>query len=1099
MSNRFSLASDGGSSLPSTPDRSQRGRSRNFFGDEPSTTPAGPPPSSAASFTPAGAPSASYLGSSIMRGVDSSKGPSFVDHKQSSSQKNLFAQKRGAPLGRSLRGSKAHPPSRLSRQVAMDDEEDEEAEEEEEEEEQEEPANGGGTFKVTYDDTYDDDDDDEEEDDGEYEYEEDEEYEAEPARNERSAARREPEADTDMWLDMDAGSAPAPSFGQDVSDLMMLNTPAAQRVQKEAEDLFRASAIQSRARREEHRFAPIAKDTYIQMGFAAVDEEPELILQTEHLIDTLYDDGVGTADDPEKLDFTLANVSGELAELWRSYAESLPRSDEEHVAEVGPSPYAPSFEKAYYLANLALQIHHSRFDPADGVPRPEPLPMTLFRWLSESHDLYPTQVKEVLAHRPSPACHSLFWPTLFVAILRGRVREALPLLTNSGFGHVRRGQHYAYTGAILENVQIAVDETCAMLGTCPAVEGDWEIGNSDWTLFRVRAQGALDSLRRFAENKDDALGESMSGSAIGRRSMAGMARKAESKVPWEIYENLIIIFEIVLGSSKTILETAQDWCEATVGLFGWWDEKRDRGSRSLGLAHNTTDEQGFLNRLAHCFHLAVDDNFQLNAANPVEVGMACIFEDNTNALIGLLRAWSLPIASSVAEIASLAKWLPHHQPSALEMADLDMEDLEVLGMDPTASEDADGIKDSTLTQYARQLAGIDAFSYITDRESGVARDGWELAIQVLGRMDSPERSEGMVGELAENLLAEFKVDSKATVEKIWRLLTDLGMVPFAEKAAETYGDILEKNSKQYGEAMWYYALAHRPNKVREVMNLLISYSLTQSTVYPPNAELDDRLKDLLNNRNETLEGFAKQDLEAAELLGKMLSGYASLRQFYEIRDRNDGPSASTLHDRMRQAAAALISVIASADDNIRGGLFDQTRDGIVSEDFLLALLGEALVFVSNPDSPASSLALQHHQQAGAGPVITLDHIDTLLKAVEDLEAVGERVYKACNDFFEVVLASAPGSLKGSTPADLLKKSTGGSSSLVLTGSSMLASQLQRSISGGGGPGRTTTRRGWDWRSELAAGSTAEDVLRRLRLGLARDLAGLWLLEADARW
>src|ERR1700761_7384053 len=92
-----------GSSLPpSTPDRNLRGRLDISAGTNPSTTPAGPPPSSAASFTPAGAPSASYLGSSMMRGVTGPKAPSFTDHSGSgqagSSSRKLFTQKRTTPL-----------------------------------------------------------------------------------------------------------------------------------------------------------------------------------------------------------------------------------------------------------------------------------------------------------------------------------------------------------------------------------------------------------------------------------------------------------------------------------------------------------------------------------------------------------------------------------------------------------------------------------------------------------------------------------------------------------------------------------------------------------------------------------------------------------------------------------------------------------------------------------------------------------------------------------------------------------------------------------------------------------------------------------------
>ena len=285
--------------------------------------------------------------------------------------------------------------------------------------------------------------------------------------------------------------------------------------------------------------------------------------------------------------------------------------------------------------------------------------------------------------------------------------------------------------------------------------------------------------------------------------------------------------------------------------------------------------------------------------------------------------------------------------------------------------------------------------------------------------------------------------------------------------------------------MWYYALAHRPNKVRDVMNLLISCSLVQSTAYPPTTELDDYLRRLLADRNKTLEECAKQDLEAAELLGKMLSGYASLRQFYDIRDNEDGSTAAR-----QQAAAALVSVIASSDDNIRGGLFDQTRDGIVSEDFLLALLGEATAFVTNPDNTNI-----HHGQA-AEPAITLDHIDTMLKALEDLHEVGDRVKSACEEFLQVVLAAAPGGLKGSTPADLLKKSTGNiSGSYILAGSSMMVSQLQKSLGPGAGPTKNV-KRGWDWRKEMPADTKGENVMRRLRLGLAKDLAALWLAEAD---
>jgi hypothetical protein len=702
-------------------------------------------------------------------------------------KKNLFAagglgggasgqQKRSAPLGRSIIRGPGHTrqPSRLSRAVAVDEEE-------------ESPARSGTTATAaatlgqgkTFGVPFDDDEDEEEENDQGYQEE------------------------GDMWLDMPSTAEGLPAIG-DESDLLMLATPAAtERVRREAEDIFRASSFQAdgAVRRSEFRYAALAKDVYQQMGTAPVTETPQVILGTENLLARLYDEGVGEAEDAEKMDDTLATVSAKAAALWKGCVDKLPRPTEDHAAEIGPGPHATPFEKANYLANLALQIHHTRYDDG-GLGRAEPLPETLFRWLNEYHDMYGNQVEEILRHRPSPACHSLFWQAVFIALLRGKVGDAARLLDQAGWGHVRRGQRgeYAYAGRALENVQRAADETIAVLKSCPGYDGNWEIWSSDWTLFRVRAQGSLEHLRRFAEGKDSAFGESTfsasAASTRSRQSMAGLARRAESQVPWEIYENLNIVFDIVLGQQGAILEAAQDWLEATIGLFGWWDERRSQTdkpfhmsqslsrSQALVLGSGPADSESYLDRLARTFHSAVESDFHFNSQNPVEIGMACVFEDNTKAVVGLLRGWSLPIAAAVAEIASLGKWLPAHQPSGVfGLEDLDMDDLEVLGMDPGAPDEIDGIKDSTLVQYAQALADYEGLSSVKDR-SGASREGWELSISVLGRMDSPERSEEMVRDLVEHLVQELHVDSNAMVDRLWLLLNELGMIGFAEDTTE---------------------------------------------------------------------------------------------------------------------------------------------------------------------------------------------------------------------------------------------------------------------------------------------------------------------------
>jgi hypothetical protein len=284
--------------------------------------------------------------------------------------------------------------------------------------------------------------------------------------------------------------------------------------------------------------------------------------------------------------------------------------------------------------------------------------------------------------------------------------------------------------------------------------------------------------------------------------------------------------------------------------------------------------------------------------------------------------------------------------------------------------------------------------------------------------------------------------------------------------------------------------------VQEVCSLLTSYSLVQSAAFPAASEMDDRLRRLYRQRRETMEEHAHQDPEAARLLDGAFAGYGCLRDFYEERDRDLADDGSEDVDltpsralaRKRAAAANLVYLVASAGSSIRGGVYDPRAQPVVPQEFLLALLGEATVFVEKQP-----------------PVISLEQMDRLLKAIEDVETLGSstannNIYKAAENFFDVVLASAQG-LKGSQPSDLLKSMSSGvgggsgGSSFVLAGSSLLVGEIRKDMAESGLLLRGA-RRGWDWRTALHANTTAQDVLRRLRVGLTRDLAALWLDEAD---
>ena len=122
--------------------------------------------------------------------------------------------------------------------------------------------------------------------------------------------------------------------------------------------------------------------------------------------------------------------------------------------------------------------------------------------------------------------------------------------------------------------------------------------------------------------------------------------------------------------------------------------------------------------------------------------------------------------------------------------------------------------------------------------------------------------------------------------------------------------------------------------------------------YPPTADLDDDLRSLIQDPKTCLSAISSADAESAGMLQFYFSGYATLRRFYDIRDeaihleKGQKPKYRPLA-RKRAAAEALVAVIRSASDSIYGGLYDQDRDSAVQVDGLLALLGEALVFIDS--------------------------------------------------------------------------------------------------------------------------------------------------------
>ncbi|KAA8564921.1 hypothetical protein EYC84_010691 [Monilinia fructicola] len=508
---------------------------------------------------------------------------------------------------------------------------------------------------------------------------------------------------------------------------------------------------------------------------------------------------------------------------------------------------------------------------------------------------------------------------------------------------------------------------------------------------------------------------------------------------------------VALQNVEKVIEDAINVLSLCPAVHGDWDiHGSDWRLFRLRISQATEDLKQFAEGGAH------------RGNDMVEVGLACLFQGDAESLICILRAWSGPVSSALAEVASLAGWLPRTEPQGLLAAgELDQEDLDLINFGGSAVQD--GVKDLTLITYARSLQEVPALTTVTGNTE-VTKEGWELAISVLGRLDSEKRSVDMV----EEVMKSVKLDSAGIAESI----------------AMLYADSLARDNISPGEALWYYALAHNSAKVKDVLDTLIQLCLVYSTAYPPEAELDDHLQRLILSPKNALNEMSSMDLEAAELVHTSLSGYATLRRFYSLRDQEvllspgSKPSLGAIA-RKSEAANALLALIISSGDSIRGGIYDEDRATVIPVHYILSLLGEAMPFVNQPDS-----------------LLNASQIDILLRTIEDIQSIGPRIYSVCNAFLETVIKNASG-LKGSTPMDLLSQSSSGTSgSFSMVGSSMMASQFHKSVTASGLLNKENIKRGWDWRKGIKSGTTADDILRILRLGLAKDLARAWLEETD---
>ncbi|KAF2259574.1 hypothetical protein CC78DRAFT_58812 [Lojkania enalia] len=1065
------------SSPPSTPDSHRTSR------NAPSTTPAGPPPGGSfmPSSTPAGPPPASLFGNSQFN-LSNTRPLNFSNSTFGSSppKTELFgvgsasfgvstSGRPGSQRGRSGFRVPSSTPSQPEDSEEGDGDEEDGDEEEQDEDMDDEEIEGEGE------------DEDEDEDEDE-EIDEDEEEGSEGEQETISPHGRS-------------------QGGSKFSHSIVSRSSTSQ------QQAYSPSIVRSGAKQSQYDLVNLAKGLAPCTSPAPLQESDDIILETERLMTKLHQSA--TRDTIEQKTDVLVEVAQELALLWQASSQiSSTGSLSTSTQSASISPLAG----ASRLTHLLLNIHYPPYFNYDNrssrlslvstladAKHFTPIPKVLLDWLNTYHNTV-SEVGMVLRQNRGYSADPAFWDAVHVSALRGNFAATLKLLKGAQFEVADTADQdklgtEGYRGSHLTHANTAADAAVKLLHECPAlVSENWDIKGQDWNIFRRRVQQAANDLQEFAEGDSQNrhnFSHSFQASHFGLSqsqnnfNLSIASRKAESKVPWSVYENLNRLYKLLLGGEAEIIALSSDWIEATIGLAVWWSGEDDdvpQGSLAASRASiarsqrlrpvDITPVQAYCQRLSSALAavLESEEDFSINTTDSVEVGLACIFDNNIEGILQIIRSWSLSLASAIGEVASNGDWFPRAD-GILDQ--FDQSDLMVLSYNE--QQPVRFSKDDLLIAYAKTLSTKEK---ISSSDGTTGREGWELAIQVLGRLNDQR----VANERIQALLEDLPLQSTERVDKISQLCFDLGLSHQARAVALKYADHLRHNTHNYGDTLLYYAQAHDGARIQEVLRVLVAHCLVKSIAYPPLAELDDSLHALIASPKQTLTRLARTDPEGAHLLSNCLSGYATIRKFYDLRDEEilveDGerPAHRPLA-RKRAAANALMVIIASAASSIRGGLYDPEVETVVQVDVLLNLLGEALVFVNQPKR-----------------MLTLKHLYSLLAAVEDIDTAPSMIRNQTEECLHTTLLAAhDGSVP--SPRSTLQKSTSNlttaSSQYSLIGSTDLSSDAQSIESSTvlvKGGNVDDAKRAWDWRKGFRKAAKGEDVIRILRLGIAKEIA-----------
>jgi len=583
------------------------------------------------------------------------------------------------------------------------------------------------------------------------------------------------------------------------------------------DDQHGPTIVRSGEKQSQYDLTSLAKGLTPSFDRAHLHEPDEMILETEQLMEKLTDSCEN--DSPEKRATVLGDIAHELLASWQALS---PKSGHKDMASSRSSSGA-ALTNASRLASLLLGIHHPAPKLDQKVPaatslaltRPGaanfvPTPQVLLEWLN-THRPIDAEIDVVLKETRGYSRHQYYWDSVCASASRGQFQKTMELLRGANF-EVAETAHddsggSGYTSTQLEYARLAARRAFDVLDECPAVRSnDWNIKGHDWNIFRQRVHHALSDLEELAEGDSKnrhSVSQPLQASHFGITQSQAMfhlstrSRKAECKVPWSVYQNLGRLYQLLLGNEEELLAISTDWIDATLCLTIWWDGDEETLSN---VAHGSfaasrqslartqrirtvdmTPVKAYTQRLSSSFAavLGGEDEFTINNADRFEVGLACIIDDNVEGALQILQGSSIVVAAAVAEVATVGEWFV---PADGILGQFDKSDLMVLSY--TEQQRGGVSQDDILIAYSKLLTSRDQ---IVSQDRKTVKEGWELAIQVLGRVEDTF----LANERIERILDQLPLQSGNQVDKITQLCHNLGLSKQALGIALVSCDVLE--------------------------------------------------------------------------------------------------------------------------------------------------------------------------------------------------------------------------------------------------------------------------------------------------------------------